>query len=111
MLPCPPLSTLFPYTTLFRSIQRAQRNIFNHHLFRFATITLPEQEQDSTLTALIRVREYEPRSIQAELGVGREETVRAQVAWQHRNINGRGHRLGLNGRRLFMKQRAGIDYL
>lgn len=93
------------------AIQRAQRNIFNHHLFRFATITLPEQEQDSTLTALIRVREYEPRSIQAELGVGREETVRAQVAWQHRNINGRGHRLGLNGRASFIEQRAGIDYL
>jgi outer membrane protein insertion porin family len=32
-----------------RKIQEAQRQIFGHHLFRFATITLPEQERDSTL--------------------------------------------------------------
>lgn len=93
------------------TIQSAQRNIFNHHLFRFATITLPEQEHDSTLTALIRVREYEPRSVEAEAGVGREEIVRGQVAWQHRNINGTGHRLGLTGRASFIEQRAGVDYL
>lgn len=92
-------------------IQSAQRNIFNHHLFRFATITLPEQEKDSTLTALIRLREYEPRSVEAAFGVGREEIVRGQVNWQHRNINGRGHRLGLNGRASFIEQRAGVDYL
>lgn len=94
-----------------RQMQTSQRAIFNHHLFRFATITLPEQEKDSTLTALIRVREYPKRTVQAAIGVGREEIVRGQVAWQHRNINGTGHRFGANLRASFIEQRAGTDYL
>ena len=92
-------------------IQTAQRSIFNHHLFRFATITLPEQEKDSTLTALIRVREHKPRTIQAAIGIGREEIVRGQLSWQHRNINGSGHRLGASLRASFIEQRVGTDYL
>lgn len=93
------------------SVQSAQRSIFNHHMFRFATITLPEQEQDSTLTALIRVREHLPRTIEASAGVGREEIVRGQIAWRHRNINGTGHRFGINMRASFIEQRASTDYL
>lgn len=92
-------------------IKNAQRNIFNHHLFRFATITLPEQEHDSTLSTLIRVREFEPRTIQASVGVGMEEIVRGQVQWQHRNINGRGHRFSANARASFIEQRLSTDYL
>jgi outer membrane protein insertion porin family len=92
-------------------IQNAQRNIFNHHLFRFATITLPEQEKDSTLSTLIRVREFEPRTIQASVGVGMEEVIRGQVQWEHRNINGRGHRYSANARASFIEQRLSTDYL
>lgn len=92
-------------------IQDAQRNIFNHHLFRFATITLPEQEHDSTLSALIRIREFEPRTIQASVGVGMEEVVRGQVQWEHRNINGRGHRFSTGARASFIEQRLSTDYL
>lgn len=92
-------------------IQDAQRNIFNHHLFRFATITLPEQEHDSTLSTLIRVREFEPRTIQASVGVGMEEIVRGQVQWEHRNINGRGHRFSSSARASFIEQRLSTDYL
>lgn len=94
-----------------RIMQNAQRSIFNHHLFRFATITLPEQPKDSTLTALIRVREYLPRTVEASIGVGREEYVRGQVAWRHRNINGTGHRFGANVRASFIEQRVSTDYL
>lgn len=92
-------------------MQNAQRSIFNHHLFRFATITLPEQPKDSTLTAIIRVREHLPRTVEASIGVGREEYVRGQVAWRHRNINGVGHRFGANVRASFVEQRASTDYL
>lgn len=92
-------------------LQNAQRNIFNHHLFRFATITLPEQPHDSTLSTLIRVREFEPRTIQASVGVGMEEIVRGQVQWEHRNINGRGHRYSANARASFIEQRLSTDYL
>jgi outer membrane protein insertion porin family len=92
-------------------MQTSQRAIFNHHLFRFATITIPEQEKDSTLTALIRVREYPKRTVQAAIGVGREEIVRGQLSWQHRNISSTGHRYGANLRASFIEQRAGTDYL
>ena len=92
-------------------MQNAQRSVFNHHLFRFATITLPEQPKDSTLTALIRVREHLPRTVEASIGVGREEYIRGQVAWRHRNINGFGHRFGANIRASFIEQRMSTDYL
>lgn len=92
-------------------IQSAQRSLFNHHLFRFATITLPEQPKDSTLSALIRIREYKPRTVEISAGVGREEIVRGQVSWQHRNINGYGHRFGVDSRASFIEQRLSTNYL
>lgn len=92
-------------------IKDAQQNIFNHHLFRFATITLPEQPHDSTLTALIRIREYEPRTIRLSAGVGMEEIARGQVQWEHRNINGLGHRFSTIARASFIEQRVAADYL
>lgn len=92
-------------------MQSAQRSLFNHHLFRFATMTLPEQPKDSTLLALIRVREYEPRTVEASVGIGREEIVRGQLSWQHRNIDGRGDRFGADGRASFIEQRLSANYL
>ncbi len=94
-----------------RKLQEAQRQIFGHHLFRFASITIPEQPQDSTLDIRIRVRENSRRTIQASIGFGREELVRGQLMWQHRNISGTGHRLGITGRGSFIEQRFGVDYL
>ena len=92
-------------------MQESQRQIFNHHLFRFATITLPEQPRDSTLDVLIRVREHPKRTVQASIGFGREELLRGSLGWQNRNINGNGHRLGFNARASFIEQRVSTDYL
>jgi len=92
-------------------LQDAQRLLFNHHLFRFATISIPEQVQDSSVTTLIRVREHPLRTMQATIGIDREEYLRGQIAWQNRNINGRGHRLGANVRASFIEQFASTDYL
>lgn len=94
-----------------RDIQEAQRQIFSHHLFRFATITIPEQEEDSTLDLRVRVREHPLRTVQASIGFGSEEYLRGQVNWQNRNITGTGHRLGFNARASFIEQRLGADYL
>ena len=94
-----------------RKIQESQRQIFGHHLFRFATVTIIEQEQDSTLEMRVRVRENPPRTIQATVGFGSEEYLRGQVNWQSRNISGTGHRLGFNARASFIEQRLGADYL
>lgn len=92
-------------------IQDSQRQIFGHHLFRFATITLPEQPQDSTVHLQVRVRENPLRMVQASIGFGSEDLLRGQLSWQHRNINGSGNRLGFSGRGSFIEQRLGGDYL
>jgi outer membrane protein insertion porin family len=92
-------------------MQEGQRQIFNHHLFRFATITLPEQPRDSTLEVLFRVREHPQRSVMASIGFGSEEYLRGQLSWQHRNISGTGQRLGVTGRGSFIEQQLSTDYL
>jgi len=92
-------------------LQRAQRQVFNHHLFRFATITIPDQPKDSTLNVMLRVREHPQRTVEATLGIGREELLRGQVSWQNRNITGTGHRFGVSGRASFIEQRLGTDFL
>lgn len=92
-------------------MQDGQRQIFNHHLFRFATITLPEQPKDSTLEVIFRVREHPQRSVQASIGFGREEYLRGQLGWRHRNISGTGHRFGVLARGSFIEQRLSTDYL
>lgn len=92
-------------------LQMAQRQVFNHHLFRFVTITVPEQPRDSTLNLLMRVREHPKRSVQASIGFGREELLRGQLSWQNRNISGTGHRFGASGRASFIEQRLSSDYL
>ena len=92
-------------------MQDGQRQIFNHHLFRFATINLPEQPQDSTLEVLFRVREHPQRSVLATIGFGREEYLRGQLEWRHRNITGSGHRFGINGRGSFIEQRLTTGFL
>lgn len=92
-------------------LQRAQRQVFNHHLFRFATITIPDQPKDSTLNVMLRVREHPQRTVEATLGIGREELLRGQVSWQNRNITGTGHRFGVSGRASFIEQRLGADFL
>lgn len=92
-------------------LQEAQRQLFNHHLFRFATVTIPEQPRDSTLEVQIRIREHPLRSVQTSIGFGREELLRGQLGWQHRNISGTGHRFGTRGRASFIEQRLTADYL
>lgn len=94
-----------------RKIQNAQRQLFGHHLIRFATIIIPDQEHDSTLDLQAKVRENPLRTVQAAVGFGSEEYVRGQLSWRHRNINGKGHRLGFSARSSFIEQRAAADYL
>lgn len=94
-----------------RSINRAQREIFSHHLFRFVTITLPEQPRDSTVELFVRVRENPLRSVSVLAGVGTEEILRGSVSWMHRNPFGNAHNLGITARASFIEQRFSADYL
>lgn len=92
-------------------IQEAQRELFSHHLFRFATIRVPDQPQDTSLNLLVEVREYPLRSVEASIGFGTEEYVRGQLSWTHRNVFGRGHKLTVSGRSSFIEQLVSVDYL
>lgn len=92
-------------------LQDAQRELFNHPLFRFATISIPDQPRDSSLTLLVRVREHENRSVGIKLGVGREDIVRGQVNWTHRNVGHLGHRFNVTAHASFIEQQLSMEYL
>lgn len=94
-----------------QKLQDAQRELFNHHLFRFATISIPEQPKDSTLTLLMRLREREKRSVEIQGGFGTEEKLRGLVSWTNRNVNNYGHRFTITGRASFIEQFVSFDYL
>lgn len=95
----------------YEEIQEAQRELFNHHMFQFVTISIPEQEQDSTLDLLMRVREAQPRTVEASIGFGTEELARGQLRWIHRNVFQKGHQFTATGRASFIQQLASMDYL
>lgn len=92
-------------------LQEAQQQLFNHHLFRFATISIPEQPHDSTLNLLMRIRERKKRSIELLAGVGTEEKLRGQVSWTHRNVAGTGHKFSATAHASFIEQSLRLDYL
>jgi outer membrane protein insertion porin family len=94
-----------------KKLEEAQRQIFNHHLFQFATINIPDQPIDSTLDLDIRIREHPLRSIQLSAGLGREEIARGEATWVHRNVAQRGHRFEISARASFIEQRLSMDYL
>ena len=94
-----------------KALTRAQQEVFSHHLFRFVTLSLPEQPRDSLVDLNIRVREHPLRTIQLQAGVGTEDIVRGGVTWQHRNPFGNAHSFSVSGRASFIDQRISMDYL
>lgn len=94
-----------------RAIGRAQQEIFSHHLFRFVTISIPDQPRDSLVDLDIRVREYPLRTLQIRAGFITEEYLRGTVSWQHRNPFGNGHSFTATTRASFIEQRFSMDYL
>jgi outer membrane protein insertion porin family len=94
-----------------RAISRAQQEIFSHHLFRFVTISIPEQPRDTTVELSVRVREHPLRSIQVLAGAGTEDILRGGVTWMHRNPFGNAHSFTFSARASFIEQRASMDYL
>lgn len=92
-------------------LQQAQQQLFNHHLFKFATISIPDQPQDSSLTLLMRVRENEERSVEVLAGFGTEEKLRGEVSWTHRNAFHAGHRFTTTARASFIEQSLTLNYL
>jgi outer membrane protein insertion porin family len=94
-----------------RALGRAQQEIFSHHLFRFVTVSVPEQPRDSTVNLFIRVREHPLRSVRAQAGFGNEEYLRGNASWTHRNLFGNAHSFSSSVRASFLEQRINVDYL
>lgn len=94
-----------------KKLRNAQQQLFNHHLFRFATISIPDQPKDTSLTLLMRIRENEQRSIEVLGGVGTEEKLRGEVSWTHRNAFHAGHRFTATARASFIEQSINLNYL
>lgn len=92
-------------------LQAAQRELFNHHLFRFATISVPEQPKDTSLNLMLRVREHKQRSVEIQGGFGTEEKLRGQLSWTHRNVAHLGHRFTTTAHASFIEQYASMSYL
>lgn len=97
-------------------IGEAQQQLFNHHLYRFVTLTLPEQPKDSLITMNLRVQENELRIFSVQGGFGTEELARTEVSWSHLNPFGNTHRITARARTsvnwdLEIRQaRLGFDY-
>lgn len=104
--------------TLFsqKKIGEAQQELFNHNLFRFITISIPDQVNDSTVSLKIRIQENPLRVLTVRGGVGTEELVRSEILWTHLNPFGNAHsitvksRASLNTDFEFRQARFGVDY-
>jgi outer membrane protein insertion porin family len=81
-----------------KDIASAQQELFSHQLFRFVTISVPNQEKDSTVYLVIRLEENKLRSIMIRGGVGTEELARAEVTWAHLNPFGNAHNIAIRAR-------------
>lgn len=95
----------------YEDIQEAQQELFNHHMYRFVTIGIPDQPKDTTLDLQIRVREDSLRSVQASIGFGTEELLRGELSWTHRSAFDTGNKFTISGRASFIEQTASMDYL
>jgi outer membrane protein insertion porin family len=103
-------------------LREAQREVFNHHMLRFALVSIPDQPQDSLINIKVRVREAPLRTVQLRFGIGNltrlddgwadaYKLFRGQVSWTHRNARNRGERITVTGNASAIEQRFGVDYL
>jgi len=105
-------------------MREAQRELFGHHLFRFALVSIPEQDKDTTLNVLIRVKERSLRSVELTFGVGNYDRLneplrlgnsykllRTQVAWSYRNARRKGELFSTSAKLSAFDMRVGANYL
>lgn len=110
-----------------RDMREAQREVFKHHLFRLALVSIPDQPKDTTLNVLLRVKELPLRSIQWQLGAGDFDRViedddritvnnfwhlfRTQTTWVYRNVRGKGEQFSTSAKLSFYDRKLSAEYL
>jgi outer membrane protein insertion porin family len=103
-------------------LREAQREVFSHHMLRFALINIPEQPKDSSINIKVRVKETPLRSIELQFGIGNLTRIedgwtdiyklfRAQASWTHRNVRRKGERITLGAKASAVEQRFSANYL
>ncbi|MFV1885302.1 MAG: outer membrane protein assembly factor [Balneola sp.] len=108
-------------------MREAQREVFKHHLFRLALVSIPDQPRDTTLNVLLRVKELPLRSVQLRLGSGDFDRVieddgrisgsnfyrlfRGQATWVYRNVRGKGEQFSTSGKLSFYDRKISAEYL
>lgn len=106
-------------------MREAQRELFGHHLLRFALISIPDQVQDTTINVLARVKERSLRSFAATFGIGNYDRFdgeklrlgnsyklfRAQASWSYRNARKKGELFSVNAKLSAFDMRFGASYL
>ena len=106
------------------AMRQAQQEVFKHHLFRLALVSIPKQKQDSSLNVLLRVKELPLRSVQLRGGVGDfdrlNETLsvhnfyklfRTQATWVYRNVRGKGEQFSTSAKLSTYDRRLSAEYL
>ena len=94
-----------------KALRNAQQQIFNHPLFQFVTINIPEQPKDSTINLRMQVRESPLRTVRASVGFGTEDYLRGQLSWTDRNALGHAHKFTISGKASFTQQSLNLNYL
>jgi outer membrane protein insertion porin family len=94
-----------------KALRNAQRQIFNHHLFQFVNIDIPDQTKDSTLNLSIHVRENPLHTLKTSIGFGTRDYLRGQVSWVDRNVFGKAHKFSATAKASFIEQSLSLDYL
>lgn len=102
----------------------AQREVFKHHLFRLALVSIPDQPKDTTINVLLRVKELPLRSVQLRLGVGDFDRLderfsvynfyklfRSQATWVYRNVGGRGEQFSTSAKYSHYDRKLSAEYL
>ena len=108
-------------------MREAQREVFKHHLFRLALVSIPDQPKDTTLNVLLRVKELSLRSVQLQFGAGDFDRViedegrislsnswhllRTQATWVYRNVRGKGEQFSASGKYSFYDRKLSAEYL
>lgn len=105
-------------------LRDAQREVFKHHLFRLALISVPDQPQDSTLDLRLRVKELPLRSFRVRGGAGDFDRLdepialdnfwklfRFQSTWVYRNVGGKGTQFSTTAKLSFYEKLFSTEFL
>jgi len=98
----------------YARIAESRQNLYNTRLFR--TVAIREEDPDSvaaTIDLAVRLVERSMAFVEGSIGLGRREDyeARAEAAWGHRNLFGRGHGIEFRSTAAYNIEQQGRNYL